>query len=88
MFTVNDQVITRFNYFDVHRIVANFVVPSHSSAALFIKRLSLSLVTMSRTTPALIREGKNHGTVCKKSNALSNTADDAARDEMACSRYT
>ena len=42
MFTVNDQVITRFNYFDVHRIVANFVVPSHSSAALFIKRLSLS----------------------------------------------
>ena len=42
MFSVNDQVITRFNYFDVHRIVANFVVPSHSSA-LFIKRLSLSL---------------------------------------------
>ena len=84
MFSVNDQVITRFNYFDVHRIVANFVVPSHSSA-LFIERLSL---TMSRTTPALIREGKNHGTVCKKSNALSNTADDAARDEMACSRYT
>ena len=33
MFSVNDQVITRFNYFDVHRIVANFALPSapHSS---------------------------------------------------------